>query len=301
MQYSKTKPLLGTLVEITVISDDAATPERIEHVLDYFWSIEQEFSRFRADSALSRLNRDKIAKVSSRFITLMRLSKQKYEETDGLFNPLVQVAKLGYSHSFDENRFEQENGPVDIDFSRVLIGTDMVSIGEHQSLDFGGIAKGYAVDMAAALLLAFGYDDFFVNAGGDIYAHGTNASGQPWTIGIENPFTLVVDTSIALKNTAIATSGRYKRNWKIDGKEYNHLVDPASGENSGSIMSVTLVGKKCVDCDSLTKSIFHLSPEEGIEKIQSFGMDGLIYTLDGRLLYTVGLLERYGLVFGEEE
>ncbi len=66
-------------------------------------------------------------------------------------------------------------------------------------------------------------------------------------------------------------------------------------------MSVTLVGKKCVDCDSLTKSIFHLSPEEGIEKIQSLNLEGLIYTIDGRLIYTNGLTQKYGLIFAEEE
>ncbi len=164
MQHSHSKALLGTIIEITVISDDPETPRRIDHIFDYFWSIEQEFSRFRPDSALSLLNRDKIRKVSSRFITLMKLSRQKHEETGGLFNPLVQVAKLGYSHSFDQANFEQIQGVVDTDFSKALIGTDIISIGENQSLDFGGIAKGYAVDMAAALLLAFGYDDFFVNA-----------------------------------------------------------------------------------------------------------------------------------------
>lgn len=92
MQFSKTQSLLGTLVEITVISEDPKTPERIEHVLDYFSSIEEEFSRFRPDSTLSILNREKILKVSSRFITLMQLCKKKYEETNGLFNPLVQVS-----------------------------------------------------------------------------------------------------------------------------------------------------------------------------------------------------------------
>lgn len=107
MQYSHSKALLGTLIEITVISSDPDTLARIDHVFDYFWSIEQEFSRFRSDSALSLLNRDKIRKVSSRFITIMKLCKQKYEETGGLFNPLVQVARLGYSHSFDQGNFEQ--------------------------------------------------------------------------------------------------------------------------------------------------------------------------------------------------
>ena len=104
----------------------------------------------------------------------MKLCKQKYEETKGLFNPLVQVSRIGYSHSFDEGNFEKTDGEIDTDFSKVFIGTDTVSLDENQNLDFGGIAKGYAVDMASAILLAFGYDNFFVNAGGDIYAHGNN-------------------------------------------------------------------------------------------------------------------------------
>lgn len=92
MQFSKTKPLLGTLIEISIISEDTKTAERIEYIFDYFSSIEEEFSRFLPHSSLSILNREKIGKVSSRFITLMKLCKQKYDETNGLFNPLVQVA-----------------------------------------------------------------------------------------------------------------------------------------------------------------------------------------------------------------
>ena len=121
MLFSKAKALLGTIVEITVISDDPSTLERIECVLDYFWSIEVEFSRFRSDSALSVLNREKIQKVSSRFVTLMRLSQQKHSETKGHFNPLVQVARLGYSQSFDTGTFEQTDTPIDIDFTKVLV------------------------------------------------------------------------------------------------------------------------------------------------------------------------------------
>jgi thiamine biosynthesis lipoprotein len=301
MHFSNAKSLLGTVVEITIVSNDVRTPERMDYVFDYFASIEQEFSRFQPDSALSILNRDKISKVSSRFIALMKLCEQKYRSTLGLFNPLVRVAGLGYSHSFDEGKFERSREAIDTDFKKILIGTDRISLGEYQSLDFWGIAKWYAVDMASAMLLAFGYDNFFVNAWGDIFAHGVNGEWNLWTIGIENPFSLVIDISIALNNAAVATSGRYKRKWNIGGKEFHHLVDPLSWENRSSIMSVTLVGKKCVDCDSFTKSIFHLSPETGIQKIQEFQMEGLIYTLDGRLIYTPGMLEKYGLTFGESE
>lgn len=110
-----------------------------------------------------------------------------------------------------------------------------------------------------------------------------------------------MDISIALKNTAVATSGRYKRKWNIEGKEHHHLVNPLSLDNENAIMSVTLVGKKCVDCDSFTKSIFHLPPKQGIGEIISRGMEGLIYTGDGRLIHTKGLSEKYGIVFADAE
>ncbi len=301
MLYTNTRRLLWTLVSVAIVSDDIKTPERIEFIFDYFWSIECEFSRFRIDSSLSILNREKFLRVSSRFISIMKLCQQKYDQTDGLFNPLVQVARLGYSYSFDESRFEPTKNAVDVDFSKVLVGSGIISLQPNQNLDFGGIAKWYAVDMASAMLLAFGYDNFFVNAGWDIYAHGCNESWLPWSIGIENPFTLVADISLALKNTAIATSGRYKRNWQIDNQEYHHLVHPKTGTNNSPIMSVTLIGKKCVDCDSFTKSIFHLTPEEGIRKIHDYKLEGMIYDLHGNLFCSHGLIDTYGLIFAGQQ
>lgn len=102
MQYSETRKLLGTSIEITIMSEDTKTPERIGYVFDYFYSIEQEFSRFLPDSSLSLLNTYKKASVSKRFLELMDISKKMHRETNGFFNPLVSVAKLGYKNSFEQ-------------------------------------------------------------------------------------------------------------------------------------------------------------------------------------------------------
>jgi len=83
----------------------------------------------------------------------------------------------------------------------------MITLQPGQSLDFGGIAKGWSVDKASSLLRLFGYDNFFINAGGDIYASGSNEEAiGGWIIGIENPFTEEVIASIILHDAAIATT-----------------------------------------------------------------------------------------------
>ncbi len=207
MRYSETRKLLGTEIEIAVISEDPLTDGRIAAVFDFFVSVEAEFSRFREDSALSLLNAHKKATVSKRFLELLSVSKNMYRLTDGFFNPLVSVAKLGYGHSFEEGNFVTVNGSVNTDFHAVKTEGDTVTLEPGQSLDFGGIAKGWAVDRASDMLRMYGYDDFFVNAGGDIYASGTNGSlDRGWVIGIENPFTQEIFTSLVLRDSAIATS-----------------------------------------------------------------------------------------------
>lgn len=148
----------------------------------------------------------------------------------------------------------------------------------------------------------FGYDDFFVNAGGDIYASGNNdeASGG-WVIGIENPFTEEIIASLILQDAAIATSGSYKRKWDIDRKKYHHLINPLTGGNENAIMSVTLVASSCTDSDGFTKSIFNAPASEGLRLIEQKGMEGLIFTVSGKLLYTKGLREKYRLDFFETD
>lgn len=293
MLYTDSQFLLGTHIDITIVSSDPKTPEKIAIIFDYFRGFEAEFSRFLLDSSLSQLNQRKTLQVSSRFIDLIQLSLWYHKSTDGFFNPLVQVAHLWYSHSFESGIFTEKNTPIDTDMSQIQVVWNTVSIGWDQELDFGGIGKWYAVDKAGEILRLFGYEDFFINAGGDIVAHGNNSSGVPWVIGIEDPFTGAIDSSFALLNQAVATSGRYKRNWKIDGKAHHHIVDGHTGENMDEIMSVTLIADECIDADVLTKKIFHLDPNEWIAAIEAHSLEWIIIAKDWKKYITSGIISRY--------
>lgn len=257
MRYTQIEHILGTSIEITVLSQDPKSPEHISEAFSYFRSIDREFSRFREDSDLSQLNTRKHLSVSDRFLDLLNISIRMHHETDGLFNPLVNVAKIGYSHSFETGVFEQKDAQEDLDITHIHIHGHEVTLGENQTLDFGGIGKGYAVDGAAEVLESFGHEHFLVNAGGDIRVRGLNEEGTPWNIGIENPFAPGVFASIQLTNASVATSGNYKRQWEIAGKQYHHLLNPRSGKNEFSIQSVTVIAPECTVCDALTKSFFH--------------------------------------------
>lgn len=293
MLYTDSQFLLGTHIDITIISSDPKTPEKIAILFDYFRGFESEFSRFLPDSPLSQLNRKKTLQVSSRFIDLIQLSLWYHKSTDGFFNPLVQVSHLWYSHSFESGIFTEKNTPINTDMSQIQVVGNTVSIGQDQELDFGGIGKWYAVDKAGEILRLFGYEDFFINAGGDIVAHGNNTSGAPWVIGIENPFSGAIDGSFSLLNQAVATSGRYKRTWKIDGKVHHHIVDGHTGKNMDEIMSVTLIADECIDADVLTKKIFHLDPNEWIAAIEAYSLEWIIIAKDWKKYITSGMIPKY--------
>lgn len=128
MRHLETRKLLGTTIEIVVISEDSKTPDRIGYAFDYFESIEQEFSRFLPDSSLSLLNQHKKSTVSKRFIELMSLARTLHSATGGFFNPLVSVANLGYSQSFQSGSFEAKDGSIDTDFSKIIIEGNAISL-----------------------------------------------------------------------------------------------------------------------------------------------------------------------------
>lgn len=178
----------------------------------------------------------------------------------------------------------------------------MITLQPRQSLDFGGIAKGWAVDGTASLLRSFGYSDFFVNAGGDIYASGSNeGTNKGWIIGIENPFTGEVIASVTLRDMAIATSGSYKRNWDIGEKKYHHLVNPLTGENENTVVSVALIAPECAIADGFTKSVFNTPVLEGLRLMEQNGIEGMIFTDSGELFCTQRLEEKYGLGLADME
>ncbi len=94
-------------------------------------------------------------------------------------------------------------------------------------IGFGGVGKGYAAEMARAVMIRKGATSGIVNASGDLSAWGHQQDGRPWTIGIADPnLRHHILSYIEITNMSVATSGSYEKYAVIDGKKYSHTIDP---------------------------------------------------------------------------
>jgi thiamine biosynthesis lipoprotein len=167
-----------------------------------------------------------------------------------------------------------------------------------QMVDLGGIAKGYAGDVAIDIYKKHGIRSAFVNLGGNVIALGSKPDGSPWTIGIRNPRPgegappgEQVLGFIAVTDKAVTTSGDDQRYFEKDGQRYHHIVDPRTGYPARSgLMSVTLVTPSSFDADAFDTAVFILGLEKGKELVRKLGnMDAIFVTTDKKIHVTDGL------------
>jgi len=132
-------------------------------------------------------------------------------------------------------------------------------------LDLCGIAKGYAVDLCAEALAALGLNDFLLEIGGELRASGQRPDGLPWRVAIAAPDPSLPQTTLALRNLAIATSGDLWHAFEVNGKRYSHTLDPRSGQPvSHDLASVTVLHAECMQADALATVLTVLGPQEGL-------------------------------------
>ena len=146
------------------------------------------------------------------------------------------------------------------------------------SIDLGGIAKGYAVDRAAAVLRAAGLTSFLAQAGGDLFGAGRKPDGSPWVSGIQDPrqppgaFFAIIE----LTDHAFSTAGDYARAFIIAGKRYHHIIDPRTGYPATASRSVTVWAPDAFTADAVDDAVFILGPEKGLRIIESLPDTGAV-------------------------
>jgi thiamine biosynthesis lipoprotein len=158
-------------------------------------------------------------------------------------------------------------------------------------LDIGGIAKGYAVDLAAQKLQESGIQSAIVEAGGDLIAFGSAGKGKPWKIGIRHPRRPdALFGVIEIGEGAVATSGDYQQYFEIDGKRYHHIIDPENGYPASKCISATILAENCLEADAVVTAIFVMGPEKGMKWLSEHpDYLGMIIYFDrnGKLTYVI--------------
>ncbi|HSD10222.1 MAG TPA: FAD:protein FMN transferase [Candidatus Binatia bacterium] len=279
---------MGT--EITVYAPSLSEAEEggiASAVAEVFAESESRFSRFRADTELSRLNAAGAPTVvSPELFDVLRSARRYFELTGGLFDPTVGSAliALGYDRSFSPGALDRRSlaAPVPVcSFAEVVLdeATRTVHKPSHIRLDFGGLVKGRTADVAAELLPCLGV----VDAGGDAVLRNGGSSGTGWIVDIEDPRnpgrTLL---SLTVRDRAVATSGSNRRRWTVAGEVVHHLIDPRTWKPAASdLAQVTVVAPTAELAEVLAKTAFLLGARGGARFLDSIhGVAAVFVGLD---------------------
>ncbi|AHF06490.1 thiamine biosynthesis lipoprotein ApbE [Desulfitobacterium metallireducens DSM 15288] len=171
-----------------------------------------------------------------------------------------------------------------------------------QQVDLGGIAKGYAGDVARDIYKKNGIRSAYINLGGNVVTLGNKPDGSPWTVGIRNPRPKANQTSgqqivgtVTVTDKAVVTAGDDQRYFEKDGKRYHHIIDARTGYPAQSdLMSVTLITDSSFNADAIDTAAFILGLEKGRELIQKQGgIEAVFITKDKKIYVTEGLKENF--------
>lgn len=255
--------------------------------------LEQRYSRYRADSLISRIN----ATAGSGFETpidtetfaLLRYADQCYRESDGLFD--ITSGVLRRIWRFKEQKSLPSKG--EIKALLPLIGWKKVRWNQNgiylplvgMELDFGGIVKEYAADASAGLLRQLNITSGIVELGGDVRIVGPLPDGKGWPIAVRK---LERDSAngsveIRLKHGGVASSGDYERFLMIGGVRYGHILNPKTGWPVSGLTAVSVVADHCVVAGSVA-TIAMLKGIAGKKWLQDSGLPFLCCHNNGQII-----------------
>jgi thiamine biosynthesis lipoprotein len=272
----RTLPVMGTIAELGVVHRDPRYAHgAIDAAFAELTAVERVMSRFDPRSEIGQANLYAACEpviVSAPTAAVIVAAAHWATATDGGFDPCLggAVALWDVAHRQAPPAASQVRRYADRRLYRALEldrrgGAAIVRFHEADiALDLGGIAKGYAVDRAVGTLRAWGIRDALVNVGGDLYALGVSADGDPWEIGIRSPADASRLTgSIRVTDRAIATSGDYEQFFDHAGRRYHHLMDPTTGApRRAETHSLTIAADDCMSADAAATALFGRSPAD---------------------------------------
>jgi thiamine biosynthesis lipoprotein len=280
------REVMATLAELTATAPDQATAQRaVEAGYARLADVNRLMSDYVSDSEIGRLNSLEAGQgmvVSPETFFCLEQAARVSELSGGAFDATCRPLVWLWKQAGKENKLPDEESlrqtltrvgwqklKLDSTTRRV---TPMVS---GMQIDLGGVAKGYALDLAAQAMRDAGAVGVLVDVGGDVLAVGTQPNGEPWRIGVRDPFQPGLFCTLALADRAVATSGVQQRFTEIEGKRYSHIVDPRTGRPAEQAPSVTVIGPDGITADAWATAFSVLSVEEGLALLDREQLPGI--------------------------
>ena len=289
------RQVMGTIVTIEVIGPKNNHQTVIDQAFQEMNRIEDLMSTYDQDSEINRLNKEGyIVTGSHELISVINQSNYYSEISNGAFDitilPLLNLWKTKVDAGELPTAQEINDTLNLVNYENITIQNDTIAFAvEGMAVTLGGIAKGYAVDRAVSVLKDRGYENGFVNAGGDGSYFGTKPDGSFWRVGLRNPDNKTnAIVILEISNMSVATSGNYERYFN-ESARLSHISDPRTGYSSQNLISATVIANSAMEADALATAIFVLGPIHGMELIEKIdNSECLVITPERQILKSSG-------------
>jgi FAD:protein FMN transferase len=299
--FKKSFLAMGSFVDIAIYDQKGKhLPYIMAKAEEEILAVERLMSCFTEKSDLARINRaaghDSVI-VDPRLCEVMASAKEVSARTSGVFDPtvlpLVRLYGLMDNNPRMPDALALERALPLVDYRKVNVNLAANRVGLEKlgsAVDLGGIAVGYAVDRAVAVLKAHGIERAVINAGGEVYALGAPRDQEGWQIGIQHPsIPGRLAGKVVIADKAISTSGNYESNALADNRKVGHLCDPKSGSMTDPMLSATIIADTTMEADALATATFLMGAQKAIRFIAAQKNAGGAFILgrSGRDIETV--------------
>lgn len=286
--HQQTLYVFGTLVNITVYTDTPQQARRaFNHINQAFQAFHHRWHAWEPGGLVGKMNS---AIAEGRSITVPEDMQAFILKSQALTRSSLGYFDPGIGALIDLWGFHGETfkGPPPSDdkiqqwlakrpsiLQLHVQGNQVISTNPEVKLDFGGNAKGLALDMAIEYMREAGIQSGIVNIGGDMKALGEKPNGQPWRIGVTNPFdknSLLAEIDLH-GGESLVTSGTYERFFTWKGQRFSHILNPNTGRPAKGIVSVTVLHPDAVTADAAATALLAAGPTHWQAVAAQMGID----------------------------
>jgi len=281
-------PAMGSRWMVRLDGDDAQAAALTDVCAQAVETVEQQMSNWRTGSDLNRLNAAPLGEwvnLPAHLMTVLEMAAQIGGASDGVFD--VGVGDLVQAWGFGPAQ-----GVADPKAIGALMGKPIRSFDALQldmaagrarktaamSLDLSGIAKGYGVDVLAAVLADHGVTQCLCGLDGELVARGVRPDGKPWAVALEqpDPTRRAGRSMVELTNRAIATSGSYRHFVTLGNLRVSHTMNPRTGGPAvGALVSVSVLHDSCMQADAWATVLMVLGDQAGPEFAKAQGLQAI--------------------------
>ena len=267
--------MLGTTLRVVADVRGVSSQELYAAVMELDREAKASMSIYDETSLLSRLNRNETDSVDRHISFNLHLADSIGALSDGRYDvtvkPLVEAWGFAGKERVEHPNVDSILGFVGREKVRIEAGR-LVKDDPRVQLDFNSVAKGYTVDLLAALVEKYGAENYLVDIGGEVRCRGVNPGGEGWRIGIETPFDgnmsngEYLQKRIRLHEGGLATSGNYRRFYlDAEGNKVAHTIDPRTGRSALSrLLSVTVAAPTCAEADALGTMFLAMGADDAL-------------------------------------